>query len=67
MDKWTLQEEAYKRGYEKGKAEAMDSIVRCKDCKPWTMGYCNHYAYYDYEPLANEDDFCSYGERREGE
>ena len=38
--------------------------VRCKDCKYWTMGYCNHFAYYDYEPMTNEDDFCSYGERR---
>ena len=42
-------------------------VVRCKDCKHWTMGYCNHFAYYDYEPTTNEDDFCSYGERREGE
>ena len=42
-------------------------VVRCKDCKHWTMGYCNNFAYYDYEPMTNEDDFCSYGERREGE
>ena len=42
-------------------------VVRCKDCKHWTMGYCNNFAYYDYEPTTNEDDFCSYGERREGE
>ena len=39
-------------------------VVRCKDCKHWTMGYCNNFAYYDYEPTTNEDDFCSYGERR---
>ena len=39
-------------------------VVRCKDCKHWTMGCCNHFAYYSYEPLTNEDDFCSYGERR---
>ena len=42
-------------------------VVRCKDCKHWTMGYCNHFAYYSYEPITSEDDFCSYGERREGE
>ena len=42
-------------------------VVRCKDCKHWSMGYCNHFAYYSYEPMTNEDDFCSYGERREGE
>ena len=42
-------------------------VVRCKDCKHWTMGYCNHFAYYDYEPITDEYDFCSRGERREGE
>ena len=46
--------------------KAVDAVevVRCKDCKHWTMGYCNNFAYYDYEPTTNEDDFCSYGERR---
>ena len=47
-------------------ADAVE-VVRCKDCKHWAMGYCNNFAYYDYEPMTNEDDFCSYGERREGE
>ena len=49
-----------------GNAPTVDAVpvVRCKDCKYWTMGYCNHFAYYDYEPMTNEDDFCSYGERR---
>jgi hypothetical protein len=42
-------------------------VVRCKDCKHWSMGYCNHFAYYSYEPMTNEDDFCSYGERRVNE
>lgn len=42
-------------------------VVRCKDCKHWTMGYCNHFAYYSYEPITNEDDFCSYGERKDNE
>ena len=40
-------------------------VVRCKDCKHWSMGYCNHFAYYSYEPMTNEDDFCSYGERKD--
>ena len=40
-------------------------VVRCKDCKHWTMGYCNHFAYYGYEPMTSEDDFCSYGERKD--
>ena len=39
-------------------------VVRCKDCKHWSMGYCNNFAYYSYEPMTNEDDFCSYGERK---
>ena len=47
------------------KVDAVE-VVRCKDCKHWTMGYCNNFACYDYEPTTNEDDFCSYGERREG-
>ena len=42
-------------------------VVRCKDCKHWSMGYCNHFAYYSYEPMTNEDDFCSYGERKDNE
>ena len=47
-------------------ANGVEIPVRCKDCKHWTMGYCNNFACYDYEPTTNEDDFCSYGERREG-
>ena len=47
--------------------DAFVEVVRCKDCKHWSMGYCNHFAYYGYEPITQEDDFCSYGERREGE
>ncbi len=40
-------------------------VIRCKDCKHWSMGYCNHFAYYSYEPMTNEDGFCSYGERKD--
>ena len=62
----------YEKGYADGKAEAMAKIVMCKDCEygideehnglyschasPWGMGGYN-----------KADDFCSYGERREGE
>ena len=46
-------------------------VVRCKDCKYWSGygGRCKHFG----SPLANTvhytkpADFCSYGERREGE
>lgn len=57
----------YDRGqYKKGYADAMDSIVRCKDCK--------HRFYSDFDGCyvchhggfnaINADHFCSYGERR---
>ena len=50
-----------------GIAPDVVKVVRCKDCMHWLTGYCNHFAYYNYEPLTSEDDFCSYGERREGD
>ena len=44
-------------------------VVRCKDCKYWERGkdyepYCNHWG--NMMPDTNAEDFCSYGERREG-
>lgn len=49
-------------------------VIRCKGCKYWSEGEAG---YYDDEgrctnpsgldDIANEDDFCSYGERREVE
>ena len=45
-------------------------VVRCKDCKNCDdEGFC---WYWKYEPgmrpnTVDADDFCSYGERREGE
>ena len=50
-------------------------LVRCKDCKYWeqynacdgTKPYrCMNYDGFFYKRTAS-DDFCSYGERREGE
>ena len=44
-------------------------VVRCKDCKhfiPEEHG-CNHFGYYSHTPWVDEVDFCSYGERRDGE
>lgn len=44
-------------------------VVRCKDCKyrytpnsPTGKPFCTQY----FEMPAKDDDFCSYGERREG-
>ena len=56
----------YDKGYLDGKADAMESIVRCKDCKRYSQsGMCNLYLNVSHE--MKPDDFCSYGERREGE
>jgi hypothetical protein len=44
-------------------------VVRCKDCK-WfgrDMGYGKHDCKKYEMPYCLADDFCSYGERREGE
>ena len=44
-------------------------VVRCKDCKQWERlkknlrrGYCG-----ESECIMRDDDFCSYGERRESD
>ena len=51
-------------------------VVRCKDCKSWKClredrGLCKHPTFTleddTIDPLTEPDDFCSYGERREGE
>jgi hypothetical protein len=54
--------------YEKGYADAMNSIVRCKGCKHWDEikhGYgwgCLDKAQHKY---AKEEEFCSFGERKD--
>ena len=48
--------------------ESVDAVevVRCKDCKHYLEREqgCNHFGYYSHTPYVEEDDFCSYGERR---
>ena len=44
-------------------------VVRCKDCKHYLLpqGFCKHDRH-DYQTMSvvqEDDDFCSYGERRE--
>ena len=39
-------------------------VVRCKKCVHYANGCCNHFGYHTYSPDVDEDDFCSYGERR---
>ena len=72
MDEHTATELAYKNGYEKGYADAKAELVRCKDCKHimhsaiYKKLFCtNIYGLRDI--CISKDDFCSYGERREGE
>lgn len=39
-------------------------VVRCRDCKHYNEGFCTGYhANHDIMP----DDFCSYGERKDGD
>lgn len=61
----------YEKGYRDGKADAMESLVRCKDCEHYEEQEmrCDHpeqYAEYcsDCFLCVSQDDFCSYGERR---
>ncbi len=52
--------------YDKGYQDAMDSIVRCKDCKHMENRefgrYCNAWVMYNG---AGDDGFCNYGEKKE--
>ena len=58
----------YDKGYADGKADAEAALVRCKDCKHFIKEEhgCDHHGYY-YPVHVKDDDFCSYGERRDGE
>lgn len=48
-------------------------VVRCKDCKHWNSetGFCNMNSHFSMDGLDwdmfNDDDFCSYGERKDGD
>lgn len=50
---------AIKELWEATEKEDLVSVVRCKDCRHYGIGNC-----YMYGGQMNEDDFCSYGERR---
>lgn len=43
-------------------------VVRCKDCKYWHegTGWCDQHSYFEEDEwkMFDEDDFCSYGERK---
>lgn len=54
-------------------AAGVAPVVRCKDCLFWErdIGFCHYHSrYYDGGAswdIFNEDDFCSYGERKEND
>ena len=61
--------EQYDKGYADGKRDAMDELVRCKDCTYMEDAYvCNGFLIC---PASNmeitDNDFCSYGERKDGD
>ena len=56
----------YEKGYMDGKADAMAELVRCKDCKYWDEDRrCNGIKNGLVMEYTWDDDFCSYGERKE--
>ena len=48
-------------------------VVRCRDCKHWDSEtwFCDNHSTFDHHGLEwnmfSEDDFCSYGERKDGD
>jgi hypothetical protein len=42
-------------------------VVRCKNCRHYQNGYCNHFGYYDYAPAVDAEDFCSHAWRKDGD
>lgn len=57
----------YEKGYADGKAAAMAELVLCKECTHRENLHGQQCCpYYDDYPVE-DDHFCAYGERREGE
>ena len=76
IDAITLYQMGFNAGLHRAEAEiellpTADAVevVRCKDCKYWHSPEGNdaHYCYLDYglQGIVPEEDYCSYGERRE--
>lgn len=60
-DLFNYSDKLWKAAYERGKAEALSEIVRCKDCK-----YADEYHHCGKIKWWNElNDYCSKGERKE--
>lgn len=61
----------YEKGYMDGKADAIDELVKCKDCKHWLkdvpgctdfVGRCEWASY-----MVGAAGYCVYGERKDEE
>ena len=68
-----LEQSEIQKAYELGKLDAMEELIRCKDCKYFTRNIpcvgghyngCNAWTDNGNEIMVAEDDFCSYAERR---
>jgi hypothetical protein len=46
-------------------ANGVGTVVHCKDCEHYRNGSCGHFSYYTFAPDVEDDDYCSYGERKE--
>ena len=62
--------EQYQKGFDDAREDAV-VVTRCKDCKHYDMGVClkiysDGNAQKDSWQYRNPDDFCSYGEPKEG-
>lgn len=68
MNAYDAAEQAYKRGYEAGRKEALSGLVRCKECKHWkdgVLGSCDDRTKYCEIGFykVGENGYCVYGER----
>lgn len=59
-----IAEALYNAGCRK-RSENTVEVVRCKDCIHYHDGVCAHFSYHTYASDVDEDDFCSYGSRKE--
>ena len=62
-------EEAYSRGYSKGREDRDKHIVRCKDCEYWLSNteFCTKWSVNCHVHHTSPDWYCADAERREDE
>jgi len=49
---------------EQNSARLHEKIVRCRDCVHYQPGYCKHFECMEHQISVVEDDYCSFGVRR---